>query len=192
MSPNRSLLQPGAATHARNRDFAKISRYYRSFYRDMRQNAVLPYRLTALGAWATSRAPHVYAFFRTLDLGRNRLFIDLGSGDGIVACIAALFTRAVGIEVDLDLCGAARKAARIAGISTRVEFICADYLDLRISRADCLYIYPDKPIARLERLLGGWRGSLLVSGPHLPPEEFAAVHRLRCGRETLTVYRRPL
>jgi hypothetical protein len=180
------------STRTKNEGFARIARYYRSFYRDMREDDALPYRLTALGAWATSRAPHVYAFFRAIGLQRYRLFVDLGSGDGVVTCIAGLFTRAVGIEGDPGLCLTAGKAARVTGMSAHVDFICGNYLDLRIGRADCLYLYPDKPFNRLERALEGWSGGLLVNGPHIPPLEFAAVRKLRCGRETLTVYGRPL
>lgn len=180
------------STRARNEGFARIARYYRSFYGDLRKDDALPYRLTALGAWATSRAPHVYAFFRTTGLARYRLFIDLGSGDGIVTCIAGLFTRAAGIEVDADLCLTARKAARHTGMSARVEFVCANYLDLRIARADCLYLYPDKPLTKLEGVLEDWSGHLLINGPHIPPRAFVPVRELRCGRETLTVYERPV
>ena len=133
--------------------------------------------MTSLGAWATSRAPHVFSFFKQIDLGRYELFLDLGSGDGLVACIAGLFTHAVGIEVDPGLCNVAQRAARDLRLTERVGFICGDYLNLPIRHADCLYHYPDKPMDRLEDLLKGWRGTLLVYGPHFPPQTMVSRSR---------------
>lgn len=149
------------------------------------------YRLTPLGAWASSRAPHVFAFFRKIHLERRGLFLDLGSGDGLVTCIAGLFTRAVGVEIDRDLCNTARRAAQELGLLEKVDFVCGDYLSMPIRKADCLYVYPDKPMARIEEALEGWRGTLLVYGPHFPPQAFQPVRRLRCARERLTLYELP-
>jgi len=143
-----------------------VVRYYRDLHRAPDEESPGPYRLTSLGAWASSRAPHVFYFFRKIRLARFRLFLDLGSGDGIVACIAGLFTRSVGIEVDPFLCLTGRRAADVLGLTGRVHFICADYRFQRIHRADALYIYPDKPVLPFHEVLRDWRGTLLVYGPH--------------------------
>ncbi len=71
-----------------------------------------------------------------------------------------------------------------------MDFVCADFFSQRIQRADCLYIYPDKPVYRLEEMLKDWDGSLLVYGPHFPPNILKLKEKLRCGRETLSVYSR--
>lgn len=164
---------------------ASIIRHYRR-HQDEADEAC-GYRFTPLGAWASSRAPHVFAFFRKVRLERYRLFLDLGSGDGLVTCIAGLFTRAVGIEIDRDLCRTAREAARHL-LLEKVDFVCGDYLSMRIARADCLYVYPDKPLGRIEEQLSGWGGTLLVYGPHFPLKHFPPVQHLRCARERMTVY----
>jgi len=144
--------------------------------------------LTALGAWAASRPAHLYSFFRKVDLSRFRLFIDLGSGDGVAACTAGLFTRSIGMESDPILVSRAALAARDLKLESRVSFICANFLTQRIQQADCLYIYPDKPVHAMEDTLEGWDGTLLIYGPHFPPKRFCLLEKLRCGRETMSVY----
>jgi hypothetical protein len=188
MNPKPSYVEPPHPGRSQSRAFSAVARYYRTLHNGLRDRGEGPYRLTTLGAWATSRAPHLFSFFRRIDLSRYDLFIDLGSGDGIVTCIAGLFTRSVGIEIDVELCHLAQRAARELKLADRVSFICGNYLDLRIRRAGCLYHYPDKPMHDLERLLTGWNGVLLIYGPHLPPRSLVPISRLECGRERLVVY----
>lgn len=154
-----------------------------------RDSGRLAYRLTGSGAWARSRPAHLFYFFRKIGLRDSRIFLDLGSGDGTACCVAGLFTRAVGIEADPALVEKARRAALDLDLSEQVSFIRADYLTQNIKAADRVYIYPDKPVYAVEDLLQDWPGTLLVYGPHFPPEKMRPVQRLRCGRETLTSYR---
>ncbi|MGC8493129.1 MAG: hypothetical protein ACP5SH_15470 [Syntrophobacteraceae bacterium] len=151
-----------------------------------------PYRRTASGAWAASRPEYLFDFFKSVNLSGFRLFIDLGSGDGVAACVAGLFTRAIGIESDRLLACEAQRAARALRLSGRVEFICANFLTQNIQKADCLYIYPDKPLEGLETVLEGWGGTLLVYGPHFPPKRFFLQKKLRRDMETLSLYSRSL
>ncbi len=183
------LACPDVFRPPNKRGFAAIARWYRELHRSSGMGEVGQYRMTSLGAWATSRAPHVFSFLRQIDLGHYELFLDLGCGDGLVACIAGLFTHAVGIEVDPGLCNVAQRAAQDLRLTERVGFICGDYLNLPIRHADCLYHYPDKPMDRLEHLLKGWQGTLLVYGPHFPPQTMVPMRRLECGRESMVLYR---
>jgi hypothetical protein len=170
---------------------AELIRYYRRLHAPGPHNNLdSPYRLTAAGAWAASRPAHIFHFFRQIDLSGFRLFLDLGSGDGIVSCLAGLFTQAIGIEADSQLASMAGRAAQDLGIQNRVDFICADFFTQEIRVADCIYIYPNKPVYAVEELLDGWEGTLLINGPHFPPRKFSVQQKLRCGRETLTIYRR--
>jgi len=105
-----------------------------------------------------------------------------------VACLAGLFTRSVGIEVDERLCCESLRAARCLGLEERVQFICADYLTQNFRQADCLYIYPDKPFYALEAMLDGWEGTLLAYGPHFPPQALVPMQRLQSGAERLVLY----
>ncbi|MGA3112985.1 MAG: hypothetical protein ABSF90_00980 [Syntrophobacteraceae bacterium] len=168
---------------------AEIIEYFRRLHGpDGEYGEALPYRLTASGAWAASRPEHLFNFFKRVDLSQFRLFIDLGSGDGVASCAAGLFTRSIGIESDPCLVSRAARAARDLNIQDRVGFICADFLTQRIQEADCLYIYPDKPVDALEKAIEGWDGTLFIYGPHFPPKRLALMEKLTCGRETLSVY----
>ncbi|MEJ5364945.1 MAG: hypothetical protein WHS86_07590 [Desulfosoma sp.] len=146
------------------------------------------YKMTSRGAWATSRPEAVLHFFHELGLDRYRLFGDLGCGDGVAVCGAALFTRAVGIEADPDLCRIARENAGALGLLYRTAFLCGDFLSLRLDPFDVLYIYPDKPLDSLIAKLHGWSGTLLVYGPHFPPDGRPLLRSLSWERETLSVY----
>jgi hypothetical protein len=169
--------------------FAQIANHYQNLYRKLEAADHAPYHLTRLGTWATSVAAHVFAFFEHIDLKRYRLFLDLGSGDGVVACIAGLFTRALGIEIDAGLCCTAQEAVRRLGLERQVAVVCGDYRTQRIWRADCLYIYPDKPVLAMETLPADWPGSLIVSGPHFPPERFTPTVQFRIARDHMVLYR---
>jgi hypothetical protein len=173
---------------ARRQLFARIESHYQGLYQQLAETGRMPYRHTRLGAWAASVAANVFHFFSCLQLSKYRLFIDLGSGDGVVACIAGLFTRAVGIEIDPALCGVARRAAQQLQLSSQVGICCGDYRKLRVRQADCLYLYPDKPLADVEALLAGWQGHLLVAGPHFTPQNFEPLQLLQRGRDQLAVY----
>lgn len=176
-------------TTLRTRKLLSILRHYRHLHQVLEETGQGPYRITSRGAWAASRVAHVYYFLRRLSFEDTRLFVDLGSGDGLVACIAGLFTRSVGIEADPDLCKTAAHAVRFLGLSNSVEIVCGDYLTMDLHRADCLYLYPDKPFDQLDNLLASWTGQLLVYGPHMPPTHLVPELHLRCGRERLRVYR---
>jgi hypothetical protein len=191
MNPKASCPDSSVASHVRGRAFSAVARYFRALHGLSSDSGAGPYRMTALGAWATSRSPHVFSFFKRIDLGRHELFLDLGSGDGLVTCMAGLFTHSVGIEIDFELCQRARRAAAELKLEERVSFVCGNYLELPIWEADCLYHYPDKPMQELERLLTDWNGILMVYGPHLPPKTLLPVSRLQCGRETLVIYQNP-
>lgn len=178
---------------SRTRRFLALLRHYRRLHAGWEQSGHRLYRDTSLGAWASSRPEHLFYFFRCIDLSRFRLFVDLGCGDGIAACTGSLFTQALGVEIDRDLCRAAREASVALGLGGRVDFLCGDFYAHGITQADCLFIYPDKPLARLEAFLAesAWGGTLLVSGPHLPPGRLRLVDRLSCGRERLALYTVP-
>jgi hypothetical protein len=191
MSQEESFDKRSKSDQHRNHTFTSIVHHYRILHKKLEDAGTGPYQLTSKGVWAASRAPHVFSFFKSLELGRFNCFLDLGSGDGIVTCIAGMFTRSIGIEADFGLCRTARRAAMEMGLDERVSFICGDYLTQRIWNADCLYLYPDKPFYSIEALLEGWSGSLLVYGPHIPPRNLEPTLRLRCGKERLVVYQLP-
>lgn len=152
----------------------------------------MPYALTSGGAWAASRPVHVFRFFELVGLESYRRVFDLGSGDGIVTHVASLFTSATGIEIDEALCGSARRISKRLNLPHPVRFLCEDFTKSDLSSADCLYIYPDKPVQVLERRLGDWQGTVLIYGPHFKPLTLTPIKEFKCGRERLMLYRRRL
>ena len=184
-------MAAGCHETSRRAGFQAIQRHYKSFYKRLEKQGQFPYRVTSRGVWATSTAPAVYELFRFIRLEKHRLLIDLGSGDGIVVCIASLFTTAIGIEIDWFLCKLAAATSRILGLDAQVGFICGDFLKLPIWKADCLYLYPDKPFHELEVLLRRWSGRLLVCGNHIPPTRMIAESYFHSGRDKFVVYINP-
>ncbi len=174
-------------------EFAKIFEYYRRLHRTLSNDLFKGegYKITKAGLWASSRPVFVYYFFKKLNLAkRGGLFLDAGSGDGLVVAIASTFTYAMGIECDKDLCIIAHNAFRHLGIS-RASILCGNYFDHKIWKADIIYLYPDKPINNLANLLylKNWQGELWIYGHHFPPDCTTLKTKLKKGRDFLSVYK---
>jgi hypothetical protein len=124
-------------------------------------------RPTSLGLWAPSTAHEVFAILEAVGAERCRSFADLGSGDGLVTCIASLFCPATGIECDPALVAKACELRDRLGLAA--EFICGDFLGQDLSRYDLLYVYPDMPLFTLEKILAPrLQGRLVVYSCHFP------------------------
>lgn len=106
-------------------------------------------RETSLGYYGSSPADAVFRFFKKIKLKGS--FIDLGSGDGKVTLIAALFTKAKGIEIDDELFNASEKIKNKLGINA--DFIKGDFLEHDLSKYDVLFLNPDQPFPELEKKL---------------------------------------
>ncbi|RJX35593.1 MAG: hypothetical protein C4525_02775 [Desulfarculus sp.] len=149
-----------------------------------------PYKVTPVGMWACSRAEEVYDLLLKLRLEDCRHFADLGSGDGRVVLLAALFTQATGIEADPELCQAGDRLAAGLGLA-RARFICADCRQVDLRPYDLLFIYPDKPLDWLEaRLPVDWPGRLLVYGPYFRPRSLRHEKTLYAGETLCGLWRR--
>jgi len=148
-----------------------------------------PYKMTPAGMWACSVAEELVELLDQVDLAGCRHFADLGSGDGRAVLLAALHTRATGIEADPELVAAARGLAAELGLA-RAEFIQGDCRQIDLTAFDLLFIYPDKPLNWLEeRLPAGWGGRLLVYGPHFRPENLTHECTMYAGRTLCTLWR---
>jgi hypothetical protein len=144
-------------------------------------------RPTPRGLWAASTAGEVFSLLEALGAEGCRRFADLGSGDGLVTCIASLFCPATGIECDPGLVAKARELRDQLGLSA--EFVCADFLTQDLSGFDLLYIYPDKPLDELERKLAPrLRGRLIVYSWHFPLRLLPRLETVRLSTCQATVY----
>lgn len=149
-----------------------------------------PYKVTPAGMWACSRSQEVYDLLGQLDLSAHRHLADLGSGDGRVVLLASLFLPATGIEADPGLVRASRAMAERLGLA-RAGFLCADCRQVDLSPYDLLFIYPDKPLDWLVKLLPSpWRGRLMVYGPYFQPQGLTHLKTLYAGQTMCTLWRR--
>lgn len=108
-------------------------------------------RETSLGYYGSASADAVFNFFREIGLGKKKSFVDLGSGDGKIALIAALFTKSAGIEIDKELVKDAERIRKKLGI--KADFVLGDYLEYDLSKYDLLFLNPDNPLYWLEKKL---------------------------------------
>jgi len=149
-----------------------------------------PYKMTPAGMWACSKSEEVYELLGQLDLGIYRRFADLGSGDGRAVLIASLFLPATGIEADPGLVEASQDMAQGLGLE-RVEFLCADCRQVDLAPYDLLFVYPDKPLDWLVKMLpDNWRGHLLVYGPYFQPAGLTHLKTIYAGQTMCTLWER--
>ncbi|KMY65684.1 hypothetical protein AAU61_21135 [Desulfocarbo indianensis] len=148
------------------------------------------YRITPAGLWTGSEVDEVFSLFSQLNLAKYPRVADLGSGDGRVACLAGLFTSAVGIEADPWLVNESRDLASRLGLA-KVEFKLGDMRSAKLSDYDLLYIFPDKPLDWLEESgMSHWRGRLLVYGPGFQPKKLKHLATIYAGATLCALWSR--
>lgn len=149
-----------------------------------------PYKMTPLGMWACSDPGELWELFQAVDLTRFRHLADLGSGDGRAVLLGSLLTQATGIEADPQLVAQGRALAQGLGLS-RASFILGDCRQEDLSPYDLLFIYPDKPLTWLEKMLPDtWEGRLLVYGAGFRPQGLRQLGALHAGRTLCTMWGR--
>jgi SAM-dependent methyltransferase len=103
-----------------------------------------------------------------VELKKDDVVYDLGSGDGIIPIAAAkkAEARGVGIELRAELVERSRKSAEEAGVADRVQFIQEDIFKSDISPATVvtLYLYPRTLLKLRPKLLSELRpGTRIVA-----------------------------
>lgn len=96
---------------------------------------------TNKGIFGTSDTQTIFDFFMQIRLDKKKQFVDLGSGDGRVVIIAALFTKAIGIESDKKLHEESIQHA--IALHSTAEFLQQDYETYDFSKSDILFSYAD-------------------------------------------------
>ncbi|MFH1510937.1 MAG: hypothetical protein ABIF10_04535 [Candidatus Woesearchaeota archaeon] len=152
-------------------DLAKylaIKGEYDRFYTWLLSRGRLPLKDTGVGYWGIAVADDIYDLFKRLELNRCRNMIDIGSGDGKVALIASLFTKATGIEIDEEL---HNKAVEIKNkLKIKAKLLLGDYHDHDLAKYDLVFYHPDHANHRLElKLLEELKGKLILYGGHNHP-----------------------
>ena len=119
---------------------------YGKFYRELLKQGSLPMRDTDKGFWGTTKIDAAYEFFKRIELGKFKNFLDLGSGDGCVVLVASLFTKATGAEYDKELVEKSLEIRQKTGL--KATFIQGDYMRLNFSDYDFIFINPDTAFHR--------------------------------------------
>ena len=111
--------------------------------------------------------PVVEAMLEMAGLGADDFLIDLGSGDGRIAIMAAQRgARALGVDIDPDRIAEANLAARMAGVESRARFRRQDLFATPLAEASVItmYLLPEVNMALRPRLLTEARpGARIVS-----------------------------
>ncbi len=109
----------------------------------------------------------VEAMLELAAVGPEDYLIDLGSGDGRIAVMAAQRgARALGVDLDPDRVAEAALAAQVAGVETRARFRRQDLFDtpLREASVITMYLLPEVNMRLRPRLLTELRpGTRIVS-----------------------------
>lgn len=161
----------------RQEKLGKISQKYRQRWKRLLHCGQVV-RCTKLGYWAPSNVGHVFELFKRIRLERFQSLVDLGSGDGVVVAVASLFTRATGIEIDEKLHGEAVAIRDNLGLDYHLKN--ENYLEEDLSEYDFMFMYPDKPLDKLEKkIVGAWKGTLVVVDHTLRPSTIARQTEVR-------------
>jgi predicted O-methyltransferase YrrM len=125
-------------------------------------------RPTKLGYWGSSNPEQIFELFTKIKLEKYKNFVDLGSGDGVVAAIAALFTGSTGIESDEKLHKEAtairKELIDKKKVKINYEIKNENYFDADFSGYDFMFINPDNYFHKLEKkIIEEFKGVLIVT-----------------------------
>jgi hypothetical protein len=127
--------------------FKIIEAYFAKLDEEKRKESIKLHFDTQYGIWGPSSMLDVFELFGKMKLDEKKHFLDLGSGDGRIVLIAALFTDAAGIEGDdkLDAMAKDIKNILIGKIPelARASFMCADYTQANLAKYDVLFTFCD-------------------------------------------------
>ena len=87
-----------------------IASYFQQRDETIKKKHGKPFFNTTHGIWGASSIIDAYELFLKMRLEEYHDFVDLGSGDGRIVFVAALFTNATGIEADEQLHNIAEQA----------------------------------------------------------------------------------
>jgi protein-L-isoaspartate O-methyltransferase len=176
--------------HLSTKSFQKVRTFYEQYYDELKTKGVRAHKQTEKGFWVSSVSTEVFDLFRTIRLEQFKHFADLGSGDGKVATIAALFTESTGIECDKELVERSIQIKKKLGLRN-LHFVKGDFLENDLKTYDILFIHPDNPLIRLEqKLLKEFSGDLIVCGGIFVPEKLVKKRVVQINNAVFGIYRR--
>jgi hypothetical protein len=135
-------------TADRDAKFQQIKQYFIDKDKAYARQGKLPLGSTEKGFWGTAHLDDVYEFCKRANLHEEDHFLDLGSGDGRVVFVAALFTKTTGIEYDAKLHGEALAAKEALG--SEAIIVHGDYTQHDLSVYSVWFSYADHNFNWLE------------------------------------------
>ena len=170
--------------------FERIKCFYKQYWETEKSKGSRSHKETDKGFWLSSVSREIFDLFCVIKLQQFNNFADLGSGDGKVAAIASLFTNAMGIEWDEELCERSMAIKDKMGLKN-LQFERGDFLQKKLDVYDILFIHPDNPLAHLEKkLLKEFEGDLIVCGGLYLPEKLVEKNTVRIKNATFRIYRK--
>lgn len=168
---------------------AKIDADYKEHYREAYlRKGKLAMKNTELGIWGYSLGDELFSLFEKMNLDKYKNFVDLGSGDGVAVNMAALFTKAEGIEIDKELVERSLEVKNKYKL-TRASFLSNDFMNHDLSKYDVIFIYPDKRVNDVEeKLIKEMKGILVFAGYHFHPTNLKKVKSYTINGNLFTIY----
>lgn len=169
--------------------YRRIKKEYEAFRDDLLKSGRLPIKDTGVGFWAISYMDDLWFLFEKIGLSKYKSFVDLGSGDGRVAVIASLFTKAAGIEYDTELHEKAEEIKKKVGSSATL--LHKNYMSYDLRGHDIVFLNPDQRLHTIEpKLQSELRGPLVLYGPDFHPQGLKKVKKFMCHSSPVTIYSR--
>ncbi|MBW2971960.1 class I SAM-dependent methyltransferase [Candidatus Woesearchaeota archaeon] len=168
-------------------NFNRIKHAYAELERELRDSGKgLVYR-TEKGIYGTTNLDNIFRFFKEINLQNYRHFLDLGCGDCRVVLVAALFTKAAGIEFDSELVAHGQKIRDNLGISC--ELITGDYLEHDLGKYDIIFMNPDHEFGELDaKLKAELNGPLFVHNEIFAPAMLVKGKKYWAGQIPIVKY----
>ena len=143
-------------------DIDQIKDAYRNFHEEYLSGSPVLLKYMEHGVWAPSSIKDMWRLFRKHG-GREKRFLDLGSGDGIAVATASLFfMEAHGIEIDESLYNSSNRLIELLGIKN-AHLEKKDFMEADFSASDAIFIAPDKPFTlKLERKIRNELNGILI------------------------------
>ena len=127
--------------------FKIIETYFKTIDEKKRKENVKLHFDTSYGIWGPSSMLDMFEFFMKMHLEEKNGLVDLGSGDGRIVLIAALFTNSRGIEGDgkLHIIAQQAKETLQKAISelSRCELLQSDYTKESLADYEILFTFCD-------------------------------------------------
>jgi hypothetical protein len=172
-----------------NEKFAEIKQSYSELHAEFLKTNPLLVKYMERGIWAPSLSKEIFKIFKKFQ-SKEKILLDLGSGDGLVVMIASLFfEKAVGVEFEKEFYDHSLEKKKQLKI-TNVDFIYEDFYNIDFGKYDILFIAPDKEFTlRLEnKIENELTGTLIVYSSIFQPKTLKLSQKFETAHFEVFIY----